>query len=231
MRIWPDSLGILLFALAACTASAQEPSRLIPPSIVSKTEPEYSLEAREAGLEGEVVLRVVIGIDGKPKDLNVVRGLGMGLDEKAVAAVSGWQFQPGAKNGQPVVVKAQIQVNFRLLEKGRKPARWHLARAEFHVADGAVRPFVKKGKAPHASTDPTSATATLKFDIDEEGLPVNVQSENSSDDGWARDVTDALREWKFTPATKDGMPVSASCTMEFVRGNTDHLAPPLDTPH
>ncbi len=151
--------------------------------------------------------------------------------EKAVATVSNWQFHPGAKDGQPVIVQAQIQVNFRLLEKHCRLARWHLARADFHVADGAVRPFVRKGKAPHASADPTSATATLKFDIDETGLPVNVQTENSSDDGWAHDVTDAVREWKFTPATKDGMPVSASCTMEFVRGNADHLAPRLDTPH
>ncbi len=79
MRIWPDSLGILLLALAACTGSAQERPRLTPPSIVSKTEPEYSLEAREAGLQGNVVLRVVIAVDGKPKDLNVVKGLGMGL--------------------------------------------------------------------------------------------------------------------------------------------------------
>jgi outer membrane biosynthesis protein TonB len=155
----------------------------------------------------------------------------MGLDEKAVATVSNWQFQPGLKNGQPVNVQAQVQVNFRLLEKGGQLARWHLSRAEFHVADGSVRPFLQKSKAPHASADPTSATSTLKFDIDETGLPVNVRTENSSDDGWSRDVTDALREWKFTPATKDGMPVSASCIMEFVRGDADHLTPPLDTRH
>jgi len=47
--------------------------------------------------------------------MKVVRGLGLGLDEKALQAISQWKFRPGAKDGQPVAVMATIEVNFRLL--------------------------------------------------------------------------------------------------------------------
>jgi TonB family protein len=87
-------------------------SRPVP---MYKPEPEYSEEARLAKLSGEVTLTVDIGPDGVPGNIRVVQGLGLGLDEKAVDTVSQWRFRPGAKDGVPVTVRAQILVNFRLL--------------------------------------------------------------------------------------------------------------------
>jgi TonB family protein len=55
----------------------------------------------------------------------------------------------------------------------------------------------------------------MAFVIDEQGVPVNVRVEKASDENWARDVTAALREWKFTPAHKDDLPISVPCTMDF----------------
>jgi hypothetical protein len=46
----------------------------------------------------------------------VLRGVGYGLDEKALEAVAQWKFRPGAKDGKPVTVAATIEVNFRLLK-------------------------------------------------------------------------------------------------------------------
>jgi len=185
-----------------------------PPSILRKVEPEYSEEARKAALEGAVILQIVIGTDGQARDLKVLRSLGMGLDETAIAAVSNWQFHPGAKDGQPVPVFAQIEVNFRMLQ-----VTWHLARAEFHLPQGAPRPIVEKVSAPHVAGNASNASATLTFDIDEKGEPVNLRTDKASDEEWASNVTAALRKWKFTPASKDGNPISVSCTMDFVRGN------------
>ena len=54
-------------------------------------------------------------IDGLAHNIQVKRGLGLGLDEQAVLAVSQWKFRPGAKDGQPVTVAANIEVNFRLM--------------------------------------------------------------------------------------------------------------------
>ena len=84
------------------------------PSVVLKLEPEYSEEAREAKLQGEVLLSVVIDEKGDPHVVRVVRSLGMGLDEKATEAVLKWRFRPGLKDGRAVSVKAYVQVNFRL---------------------------------------------------------------------------------------------------------------------
>jgi len=85
------------------------------PRLVYKVEPSYSDEARAAKLDGPVRISLIVGTDGLAHDINVVRSLGMGLDEKAVEAVQKWRFQPGTKDGQPVRVRAIIEVNFKLL--------------------------------------------------------------------------------------------------------------------
>ena len=85
------------------------------PTLISKTEPGYSQEARTMKFQGTVVLRIVVGVDGVPENISVVRPLGFGLDEKAVEAVRQWRFKPGMKDGVPVPVSAQVEVNFRLL--------------------------------------------------------------------------------------------------------------------
>jgi TonB family protein len=86
-----------------------------PPKVLSKIEPEYTEEARVAKYQGSVALSLEIGPDGFPRNIQVVRGLGLGLDENAVTAVSQWTFEPGKKDGAPVPVIATIEVNFRLL--------------------------------------------------------------------------------------------------------------------
>src|SRR5579885_2233254 len=85
------------------------------PVLISKVEPEYSEEARKAKYQGTVVLYVEVDPNGKPRNLRVVRSLGLGLDEKAIEAVNKWRFRPGYKDGHPVTVAATIEVNFRLL--------------------------------------------------------------------------------------------------------------------
>ncbi len=86
-----------------------------PPSILYKVEPEYSEEARKAKFQGTVLLYVVVDEKGNPRDIKILRPLGLGLDQKAVEAVEKWKFSPGKKDGKPVPVQAQIEVNFRLL--------------------------------------------------------------------------------------------------------------------
>ena len=85
------------------------------PAVIVKVDPEYSEEARKAKYSGTVVLSVVVDQEGRARDIHVLKSLGMGLDEKAVEAVQKWKFKPGMKGGQAVNVRAQIEVNFRLL--------------------------------------------------------------------------------------------------------------------
>jgi TonB family protein len=85
------------------------------PVPIFRPEPEYSEEARKAKYQGVVLLAIVIDEKGNPRDLRVVRPLGLGLDEKAIEAVQKWRFRPGYLNGKPVAVAATVEVNFRLL--------------------------------------------------------------------------------------------------------------------
>jgi protein TonB len=86
-----------------------------PPTVLFKVEPEYSEEARKAKFQGTVVLFIVVDEKGNPRDLRVIRPLGLGLDQKAIEAVEKWRFNPGKKDGKAVPVQATIEVNFRLL--------------------------------------------------------------------------------------------------------------------
>jgi TonB family protein len=85
------------------------------PTVLLKVEPEYSEEARKAKFQGTVILFVVVDEHGNPRDLRVIRPLGLGLDQKAIEAVEKWKFNPGKKDGKAVPVQATIEVNFRLL--------------------------------------------------------------------------------------------------------------------
>ena len=84
------------------------------PRLLRKIEPEYSEEARKAKLQGKIGLAVEIWPDGKPHKIRVMRGLGLGLDEKAVDAVRQWRFAPAMQDGEPVRFISQIEVEFTL---------------------------------------------------------------------------------------------------------------------
>jgi len=84
------------------------------PSVIYRVEPTYSEEARKAKYQGVVVLSAIVRRDGSIEILKVVRGLGLGLDENAIQALKQWKFRPGLKNGIPVDVALNIEVNFSL---------------------------------------------------------------------------------------------------------------------
>lgn len=86
------------------------------PVPIHKVEPQYTETARQAHIEGVVVLSIVIGPDGVPGNVRVVRPLGYGLDEKAIEAITQWRFRPGQKDGNPVAVPATVEMNFRNLD-------------------------------------------------------------------------------------------------------------------
>jgi len=84
------------------------------PQVIYKVAPEYSIEARMAKATGYVRLHLIVDSSGCVNSIRVDHSLGMGLDEKAIEAVSKWRFRPGLKNGKPVATFATIDFNFRL---------------------------------------------------------------------------------------------------------------------
>jgi len=111
-------VSISYFPLRAAPQNDAEVHRVgngvSPPRLIKKVEPSYTEEAREAKLEGTVVLASEIWPDGKAHQIEVIRGLGKGLDEQAVIAIEQWDFEPGMKDGEAVKIRATIEMNFRL---------------------------------------------------------------------------------------------------------------------
>jgi periplasmic protein TonB len=84
------------------------------PRAIYSPDPEYSEEARKAKFQGTVVVWVIVGPDGRTRDIRIQRSLGMGLDEKAVATIHTWKFEPARKNGVAVAVQVSVEITFRL---------------------------------------------------------------------------------------------------------------------
>lgn len=105
--------ALISFSLPIAAQQSPEP-KTTAPRLIQKVEPEYSKEAQDARLEGTVVVSVEVGTDGKAHEGRIEKSLGMGLDEKALEAVKLWTFEPGTRNGEPVAVRATIQMSFRL---------------------------------------------------------------------------------------------------------------------
>jgi len=85
------------------------------PECIYCPDPEYSDEARKSKYQGIVVLDVVVTTDGRVLDPRVVKGPGLGLEEKAIAQVKNWKLRPAlGPNGKPVTCRVTIEVTFRL---------------------------------------------------------------------------------------------------------------------
>jgi protein TonB len=84
------------------------------PVAIYAPDPPYSEEARKAKYSGTVVLQIIVGPDGTVHDAQLVKRIGLGLDEKALETIRTWRFKPGMKNGVPVPVRMLVEVQFRL---------------------------------------------------------------------------------------------------------------------
>jgi TonB family protein len=99
---------------AAKVAQADSGPASTQVEIISKPSPVYTQEARQLKIEGEVLLEVLFGANGQLHVNRVVRGLGHGLDEAAVAAASQMRFKPAQRLGSPVDSTAIVHVVFQL---------------------------------------------------------------------------------------------------------------------
>jgi len=84
------------------------------PEVIYKVEPEFSEEARKAKFMGVVTVNLIVDTKGLPQNVHISRGVGMGLDEKALEAVRQYRFKPAMENGKPVPVQVNVEVNFQI---------------------------------------------------------------------------------------------------------------------
>lgn len=84
------------------------------PQVIHSVQPEFTQEARQANLQGNVQIQLIVDSQGNPQNLRVTRHLGMGLDEMAIDAVKQYKFRPAMYQGHPVAVQIVIDVDFHL---------------------------------------------------------------------------------------------------------------------
>jgi TonB family protein len=119
--------SIAVFAVVAMTLAVVRPvwsqdkngayrvgNGVLPPKVLYKVDPEYTQEDKDAKISGDVLLQMIVTTEGTAENINVVRSLSPGLDQKAIEAIQKWTFQPGTKDGKAVPVWATVEVRFRL---------------------------------------------------------------------------------------------------------------------
>ncbi len=95
-------------------AFAPAPVGLTPPKLISRTASTVVAQVTPSKRQGTVQLSLLVGSDGVPQNVTVVRGLDIGLDERAVETVRSWRFTPGERDGVPVPVTAKVELTFHL---------------------------------------------------------------------------------------------------------------------
>lgn len=111
------------FGLVSASAAPQDATGVyapgqgvVVPRLVKEVKPQYTAEAKAAGIQGGVMLEIVVLTDGTVGDVRITKSLDTvyGLDDEAVKAIKQWIFEPGQKDGKPVPVRVNVEMTFTL---------------------------------------------------------------------------------------------------------------------
>ena len=218
--------GLILCAalLQAQTTPATQPDT--QPSIIISHDPEYSTEATRAFVQSTVLLSITVGEDGKAHDIKVAQPSGFGLDEKAIEAMQTWVFRPGTKDGHPVPMPANVEMNFHLqVRNDTEDHSYQFARLNFTLPDGATRPELVTGKLP--GNPNTAGDQALRFHLQVgiDGVPANITVLGSTDKAWEQKALRVVRAWRFRPASLAGLAIPVDGVFELA-----HSSPPEPEP-
>ena len=139
-------LTVLAFAPFCFGFQSPNAPKIVPAQLIHEVKPAYPVGARTFGIQGTVLLRVVVNDQGVPEQIEIISPLGYGLDEAAVDAIRQWRYRPTTLNGKPAAMVTEITVDFNLprspfdrkLEAQRTFYNVALAAIEKGPAAGAV---------------------------------------------------------------------------------------------
>lgn len=114
-------MTVLLLALSLLQTPASSDQTVYPvgpgvaaPQAINRPTPRYTDAAREAGVQGVVMLTGIVEADGRVSNIRIQRSLDAGLDQEAIKAFEQWRFTPGTKDGQPVRVQVTVEMSFNM---------------------------------------------------------------------------------------------------------------------
>jgi TonB family protein len=187
------------------------------PVPIKRVAPEYSSEARAVGLQGSVFVAFDILPEGTVQNARIKRGLGAGLDGRALAAVGQWQYAL-SMDGRTRAL-AMVEVPFRL----DPPGPWQLDGSSFAVTgpfmpqDSVVKPVLAKYSHPADSLCPVFRDYVVaSLEVGADGVPGQVQITSSPDGIVSQAAAAAIQAWRFQPGSVNGEPRSAKGTIVFL---------------
>lgn len=206
--------------------------------MVNTVQPDYPPLAKQARIQGTVRFTALIGPDGTIKNLTLLGGHPL-LVQAATLAVKQWVYNPTLLNGEPVEVVTQIDVNFTLDDNPTTTA----ATGEVHRMGGGGIGIGGSGNAATGATGevhmiggrvsapvpihrveavyPPGLLADGKDGVVMLGIVINTDGNVSTAEPMKGDpaffdaALEAVRQWKFKPAMKDGQPVSVKANVEI----------------
>jgi TonB family protein len=179
-------------------------------------EPLYTDEARQAGVEGTVVILAEVTSSGFPENLKILKSLGYGLDEAALRAVQNWQFEPRASVSSSRYATL-IPLHFELASGSR--ARPQPPKFLFKAGEEVKPPKILFRVAPSYTEEARDAKlqgmVLVYTEIDAEGNVAAVQVLRDLGKGLGEAASTAIKQWKFQPATRNSMPVAIFMPVEI----------------
>lgn len=196
-----NSILITILAAGSVAQSVPEVYRVgdgvSAPIPLHRSQPDFTPEARRAGAQGRVALKLVVDDSGSPRDIQVERGAGFGLDEMALDVVSQWRFQPGRKEGKAVAVEARVEFDLKHMDWPRLTSRLVFAGPRPELTNGRIQGPVESG------------FVQVRLTVDETGqIAPGWQVLQSSSETWRRSAATTLAGWRFKPALANGQPVA-----------------------
>jgi TonB family protein len=224
------SAAVLTFSVAAIgVTAAPEPvlqqtrigdgtvsanSGVTPPKVLRPSLPDYTQEAVAANVEGIVTLEIDVNAEGVVKVLRVVKGLGHGLDQKAIEAVLAWKFGAALRNGAPVQSIAQVDVEFEIPVWYRSQPKV----AGVPLGPGLTPPSVLKRVNPEYTPEARAAKyegkGVFTITVRKDGSVFLVDPIPDMEFGLTPNVIEALEQWKFKPGMRNGEAVAVTLQIE-----------------
>jgi TonB family protein len=175
-----------LFKLPDFLAALPPTGDIVPPTVLSRQEPEYTPAAIANKIEGVLQLRMVVDTDGVPRSVEIARGLPNGLNEKAIRAMAQWKFHPATRNGVPVAVQWATQFYFRLPEEPTSASPQPITRSVAQTTLSAKRANLQ-------------GSVLLDVLVGRDGLARDVRALRGLPHGLTSQAIDAVHDWTFTP--------------------------------
>jgi TonB family protein len=226
-RLFRLSLAVAtsVFILAAEKAGAGDVDQA--PEAIFQEAPVFPYSLRRSGINGEVVVDLVIDTDGNVVKADVTSSTHPDFEAPAVEAALKWKFKPALKNGHPVVARMAVPIDFQLLTVGQPDIinlhrvgggggveAWHMTDRpgkgtppEFRF-DEPPRPILTS--APVYPYDlliqSVKGKASITFKVDPQGRPHEVTVLSATDPEFGAAAKAMLESWNYEPAKKEGKP-------------------------